>query len=248
MRSILRGLAGVALLAAPLSAQTVDEILAHYVKAIGGVERIQAVQSLRRTGKFTGGGGFEATFVQENARPNRVREEFSLQGMTGINAYDGHTGWKIEPWQGKKDPESLSEEELHDIVLESDFDGPLIDYQKKGNRVEYVGMDQVDGSDCFKLKVTFPNGDVRYYYLDSDYSVPIKIDDQRMIRGAVQEFETTLGDYKSVAGWYLPFAFETRVKGSPDGQQITYRRIDANVALDSTRFARPPAPAPRSDR
>lgn len=248
MRSVLRGLAGVALLATPLSAQTVDEILGHYIKAIGGMERIQAVQSLRRTGKFTGGGGFEAAVVQENARPNHVRQEFSLQGMTGINAYDGHTGWKIEPWQGKKDPEPLSEEELRDIVLESDFDGPLINYQQKGNRVEYVGMDQVDGSDCFKLKVTFANGDVRFYYLDTDYYIPIKIEDQRMIRGAVQEFETTLGDYKAVAGWYLPFAFETSVKGSPDAQKITYQRIDANVPLDSTRFARPQMPGPRSER
>ena len=34
---------------------------------------------------------------------------------TGVTAYDGHTGWKIEPWQGKKDPEALSEEELRDV-------------------------------------------------------------------------------------------------------------------------------------
>jgi hypothetical protein len=248
MRYVLRGLAGVALLVAPLEAQTVDEILAHYVKAIGGLERIQAVQSLRRTGKFTGGGGFEAAVVQENARPNHVRQEFSLQGMTGVNAYDGHRGWKIEPWQGKKDPEPLSEEELRDIVMESDFDGPLINYQQKGNRVEYEGLDQVDGSDCFKLKVTLANGDVRLYFLDTDYYVPIKIEDQRMIRGAVQEFETSLGDYKAVAGWYLPFAFETKLKGSPAGQKITYQHIDANIPLDSTRFVRPQAPATRSER
>ena len=248
MRNALQWLAGLTLLSAPLSAQTVDDILGRYVKAIGGLERIQAVQSLRRSGKFTGGGGFEAVVVEENARPNHVRQEFSLQGMTGVNAYDGHAGWKIEPWQGKKDPESLSEEELHDILLESDFDGPLINSQQKGYRIEYVGMDQVDGSDCYKLKVTFPNGDVRLYYLDSDYAVPIKIEDQRMIRGAVQEFETTLGDYKAVDGWYLPYSFETRVKGSPGGQQVTWQRIDANVAIDSTRFTRPPAPASRSER
>lgn len=248
MRNILRGLWGLMLLAPPLSAQTLDSILSRYIKAIGGMERIQAVQSLRRTGKFTGGGGFEATVVQENARPNRVREEFSLQGMTGVNAYDGHAGWKIEPWQGKKDPESLSEEELHDILFDSDFDGPLINSQQKGITVAYVGLDQVDGSDCFKLKVSFPNGDVRYYFLDTDYYVPIKIEDQRMIRGAVQELETTLGDYKAVAGWYLPFSYESGAKGSPNTQKITFQQIDANVPLDSTRFLRPPAPAPRSQR
>src|SRR5439155_10357482 len=114
MRNVLLKLVGLALCTAPLSAQTADDIIARYIKTVGGMDRIQAVQTLRRTGRFTGGGGFEAVVVQESKRPNRVRQEFALQGMTGITAYDGRTGWKIEPWQGKKDAEALSEEELRD--------------------------------------------------------------------------------------------------------------------------------------
>jgi len=236
-------LAGLVIVAAPLPAQTVDSIIARYVQTIGGTARLQAVQSLRRTGRFTGGGGFEAVVVQENKRPNSVREEFSIQGMTGINAYDGHDGWKIEPWQGKRDPEALGEEEMHGILDDADFDGPLVSYQAKGNRVEYQGVEQIEGSDAYKLKVTRPNGDVSFYYLDTEYYVPIRIDTQRMIRGAPQEFETSLGDYKQVAGVYLPFSFESGPKGSSsaDRSKITYDRIEANVPLDNTRFARPGA-------
>jgi hypothetical protein len=242
-RVVLLLLAALTVIAAPLSAQTVDSILAKYIQTIGGSARIQAVQTLRRTGRFTGGGGFEAVVVQENKRPNSVREEFSIQGMTGINAYDGHDGWKIEPWQGKRDPEALGEEEMHGILDDADFDGPLVNYQAKGNRVEYQGVEQVEGSDAYKLKVTRPNGDVSFYYLDTEYYVPIRIDTQRMIRGAPQEFETSLGDYKQVAGVYLPFSFESGPKGSSstDRSKITYDRIEANVPLDNTRFARPGA-------
>ena len=239
MRDALVTLAGLALFAAPLSAQTADEYIAKYVKTVGGMDKIQAVQTLRRTGKFTGGGGFEAAILQENKRPNKVREEFSLQGLTGVNAYDGATGWKIEPWQGKKDPEALSEEEMKSIVEDADFDEPLVNYQQKGNKVELVGMEQVEGTDAVKLKVTLASGDVRYYYLDTDYYVPIKIDMKRMIRGAEQEFETSLGDYKEVAGWYLPHAIETGVKGSPNKQKITFEKIEANVAIEDSRFLRP---------
>jgi len=236
-------LLGLAIVAAPLPAQTADSLIARYVQTIGGTERMQALQSLRRIGRYTGGGGFEAVVVQENQRPNRVREEFSIQGMTGINAYDGHDGWKIEPWQGKRDPEALGEEEMHGILDDADFDGPLVNYQAKGNRVEYQGIEQVEGSDAYKLKVTRPNGDVSFYYLDTEYYVPIRIDTQRMIRGAPQEFETSLGDYKQVAGVYLPFSFESGPKGSSsaDRSKITYDRIDANVPLANTRFARPGA-------
>src|SRR5712691_9004597 len=244
MRTFLSRLAGLALFAVPLSAQTADDIIAKYLKTVGGLERIQAVNTLRRTGKFTGGGGFEAAVLQDSKRPNKVRQEFSLQGMAGVTAYDGHTGWKIEPWQGKKDPEALSEDEMREVVEDADFDEPLVNSQQKGNKVEFVGMEQVEGTDIFKLKVTLASGDVRYYYMDTDYYVPIKSEMKRMIRGAEQEFETSLGDYKPVAGWYLPHAMESRRKGSDDTQKITFDKIEANVPIDDRRFEKPAAGAP----
>lgn len=245
MRTVLPKLAALALLATPLTAQTADSIIARYIATIGGIEHIQAVTTLRRTGRYTGGGGFEAVVIQENKRPNRVREEFSLQGMTGITAYDGQTGWKIQPWEGKKDAESLSEDEMRGIVEDADFDEPLINYQQKGNRVELVGTDQVEGTDVYKLRVTLASGDVRYYYMDTDYCVPIKIEIKRTIRGAEQAFEISLGNYKAVAGWFLPFSIETRRMGGGEGARITYDRIEANVPIDDARFKRPAAATPQ---
>jgi hypothetical protein len=231
-------------LRAQVPAQTVDEIIAHYVKTVGGMDKIQAVKSLRRVGKYTGSGGFEAIYIQENKRPDFVRQEFSLQGMTGINAWDGRTGWKIDPFQGKKDPESLSEDEMRSIVEDADFDEPLINYREKGNKVELAGMDQIEGTDVYKLRVTLRSGDVRTYYLDTDYYVPIKIDETRTIRGSEQELETTLGDYKEVAGWYLPFSIESGSKGQQDKGKITYERIEPNVPIDDSRFRKPVIGAP----
>ena len=243
MRKLLLAVACVAALAMPASAQTADEIVGKFIKTVGGMEKIQAVKSLRRVGKFSGGGGFEAVLVEENRRPNLVRQEFVIQGMTGVTAYDGKTGWKIEPWNGKKDAEALSEEEMKSIIEDSDLDGPLVNYKQKGVKVEYVGTDEVEGTDAYKLKVTLANGDVRFYYMDTDYFVPIKIDTKRMIRGAEREYETVLGDYKEVGGWYLPFSIESGVKGSPNRQKVTYEKIEANVALDDARFTRPAAAA-----
>ena len=240
MRKLFLAFACVAALAAHASAQTADEIVEKFIKTVGGMEKIQAVKSLRRVGKYSGGGGFEAQFIEENRRPNFVRQEFIIQGMTGVTAYDGKTGWKIEPWNGKKDAEALSEEEMKGIVEDSDLDGPLVNYKQKGVKVEYVGMDEVEGTDAYKLKVTLASGDVRIYYMDTDYFVPIKIDIKRMVRGAEREYETILGDYKEVAGWYLPFSVETGPKGSTSRAKITYEKIEANVALDDARF-RPPA-------
>ena len=112
MRRVLLMLAGLALLATTASAQTAEDIVAKYIKTVGGADKIQAVKTLRKMGTYNGGGGFEAPILEENKRNSMVRQEFSLQGLTAVNAYDGHTGWKIEPWQGKKDAEPLGEEEM----------------------------------------------------------------------------------------------------------------------------------------
>ena len=221
------------------SAQSVDEIIGRYLKSIGGLDKIHAVKTLRRNGKFIGGGGFEAVVTQENKRSNLVRGEFSLQGMTAINAYDGSTGWKIEPWNGKKDPEAMGEEEMKSILEDADFDGPLVDYQKKGYKIEFVGTDKFEGTDTVKLRIAKPNGDVYIYHLDTDYYVPIKIDTKRFVRGAEREYETVLGDYKEVAGWFLPYSIETNVKGRPDKSKVVYDQIQPNVEIDDTRFKMP---------
>ena len=231
------------LLPAALTAQTADEIIAKYIKNSGGIEKIRAAKTLRRTGKFSGGGGFEAGVAEFNKRPGSVRQEFTFSGLTGVTAYDGKTGWRISPWGGKKDPEPLGEEELMSVKEDAEFDGPLIDYKEKGNKVEYIGTEPVEGTDAYKLKVTSPNGEVRYYYMDTDYYVPIKIDIQRTVRGSEQEYEVSLGDYKEVNGWYLPFSVESNVKGSQDRQKTTYEKIEANVPVDDALFAKPAAAA-----
>ncbi|MGI8788293.1 MAG: hypothetical protein ACR2HG_11085 [Pyrinomonadaceae bacterium] len=244
MRQVLLSAVVLTFFAFQASAQTADEIVSKYVKAIGGMEKIQAIKTLRSTGKFSGGGGFEAVVVDENKRPNKTREDFSIQGMTAISAYDGRDGWKIEPFGGKKDVESLSEEELKAMLDGADFDNPLINYKARNIKVEYAGLEPVDGTDAYKLKVTLPSGTVENYFMDTDYYVPIKIETKRTVRGTEIEAETILGDYKEVNGIYFPFSIETGAKGSPNKVTITMEKIEANVPIDDSRFMRPMAKTP----
>jgi len=242
MRSVLWTLAAVALWVAPLEAQTADSILARYLRTLGGMDHIQAVQTLRRVGKVMSGGGFEAAVVLESKRPDKVREDFTILGMTQTVAYDGRSGWKISPFQGKKDAEALGEDELRGVVEDADFDEPLVNWQSKGNKVEYDGTDQFEGTDVYKIKATLPNGDSFTYFLDTDYCVPIKVEIRRTIRGEEQSYEEVLGNYKAVDGWYLPFSIESRAIGGSEGSKLTFDSIEANVPVDDSRFARPAAP------
>ena len=148
MRRVLHLMAGLALLAAPASAQTAEEIVAKYSRLWAAPKKFRPLRRYVENGKFNGGGGFEAPILEENKRANMVRQEFSIQGMTAVNAYDGKTGWKIEPWQGKKIRNRSAKKRLKQIVEDSDFDGPLVNYQQKGNKIEFVGMEPVEGTDA----------------------------------------------------------------------------------------------------
>jgi len=219
--------------------QTADELIAKNIEARGGIEKMKAIKNLRVTGKFEGGDGFTASVGQENERPNLVRETFSLQGMTAVQAYDGATGWRIQPFGGKKDPELMGEDDMRDLLLDADFDGPLVDYKEKGSTVEYLGHDVVDGDDALRLKVTLKNGDIIYDYLDPDTFIEIRKEIQQFIRGSVRDRVVGLGSYKPVAGVMYPFSMSQGPKNNPDSQTVTVQKMEVNVTIDPADFMLP---------
>jgi hypothetical protein len=220
--------------------QTAEELVNKNIEAKGGIEKIKAIKSMRMTGKLKGG-GFTGVTGQDNVRPNLVRETFSLQGMTSVQAYDGAHGWQIQPFGGHKDPELMGEDDLRDLLFDADFDGPLVDYKEKGNTVEYLGHDVVDGDDALRLKVTQKDGDIMYYYLDPDTYLEIRKEIQESIRGSVRETVIDLGSYKPVAGVMFPFSISQGAKSNPGAQTTTIEKLEVNVPIDPGEFAVPPS-------
>lgn len=244
---MIRKLVGIgamtAVLAIPAAAQTVDEVIAKNIEAHGGLAKLKAVNSLRMTGRIGLGQGLEAPLILEVQRPKNMRMEITVQGMTVVQAYDGATGWQIVPFTGSTDPQPMSADELKDAEEQADMDGPLVDYKEKGHKVELEGKENVEGADCFKLKVTKKNGDVQYYFIDSDSHLELKIAGKRVVRGTETEFETSLGDYKEVDGYILAHAISVGAKGSPQRQNIIVEKVEINPAIDGARFKMPEAKA-----
>ena len=220
------------------SAQTVDEVIAKNIQARGGKDKLKAVSSIRTTAKLSQG-SFRAEFRQENKRADKVREEFIIQGLAQVQAYDGKTGWQISPFGGRKDPELLAQDDLKNLVVDADMDGQLMEYKEKGHKAELVGHDSMEGTDCFKIKLSMKNGDVRYYYLDADSFLELKVEIQTTIRGALQENEQYFGDYEQVNGIYYPFAVEQAQKGSSSRTQFSVEKIEHNIPLEDKHFSMP---------
>jgi outer membrane lipoprotein-sorting protein len=222
-------------------AQTADEIIDKHLQAMGGKDKLKAVQTQRMTGKMMMGQGMEAPFTLEMARPNKVRMEFTFQGMTGIQAFDGKTAWSVMPFMGKTDPEAMPEEERKAMEEQADIDGLLMDYKEKGHQVEYAGKEELEGTPVHKLKVTQKSGDISYVYIDAEAFLQLKQTGKRKIRGQEVEGEVIFGDFKTVDGLVIPHSMEQKVTGAPAGMVMTISKVEINPSLDESRFTMPAA-------
>ena len=227
-------------LAASAGAMTADELAAKNVEAKGGSAVLDAVQNVRRSGRLvTGGGQLVYGIVETRKRPDSIREDLSLQGLTQVQSYDGKEGWKIDPFGGRKDPERVPADDLKGLIEGASIGGPLVGYRERGDTLEYLGTEDIDGTVAHKLKLASKGGDVRYLYLDPDHFLEIRIESQRTVRGVKRMIVTDFGEYEKVEGVYWPLALTFGRKGSRDPARVQYEKVEVNIALDAGYFSFP---------
>ena len=239
------------LFALPATAQSVDDILAQYLVARGGVEKIKAVQSERVTGTISFGPGEEGPFVVERARTLKMHMEFNLNGQVIIRTYDGRSkGWTYNPFAPNPSVQPMTEADLRNIFEEADFDGPFVDYKSKGNQIELAGKEDVEGKPAFKLKLTNRNGEISYFFFDAATHLLLKWEGNRKLGDKEVPWVSFFRDFREVNGLKYPFLIESEELGAENVQKITAEKIEVNVPIDEARFGKPnppPPPAPPAE-
>jgi len=228
----------------PLSsaAQTASQILSKVYVARGGLTRIRALRSERVTGTISFGSEASGPFTVELKRPMKMRMVLTVQNQTMIRVYDGSQGWANNPFAGKMNPDSMAEEDLKNISEEADFDGPLVDYAKKSNKVEVVGKDKVEDKDAWRLRLTTKNGDVRYYLFDAKTFLLLKWEGKRRAEGKEYPIESYFHDYRDVEGLKFAFEIDSGSSATDLTQKLVIDKIELNVNFPETDFAKPAAP------
>jgi hypothetical protein len=230
---------------ASAQAETGDELVAKNLAARGGADKLAAIHSYVIRGELRLPRDRKLAYAETRLRLDSktdacaVRIEASLQGLTLIQAFDGKSGWRVNPFQGRKDPEKIGADDARVLGDEALIDGALLAAQTKGSTVENLGREDVDGTQAYKLRVSETDGTIFTYYLDPDVFLEIKIIELRTIRGAEQETEIDLGDYERVAGIYFPFSIASGPRNSSDKRIITIETAETNVDVSPDIFAMP---------
>jgi outer membrane lipoprotein-sorting protein len=226
----------------PVQSLTIAQVLARAYTARGGLVKLRALQGQRITGTISFGNDASGPFSVEFRRPLKMHMELMVQNQNVVRIYDGKDGWANNPFVGKANPEPMSEEDLKNINEEADFEGPLVDYRKKGNKVELVGKDKVEDKDVWRVKMTTKTGDIRYYLFDATTFLLLKWEGKRQVQGKEIPMQSYFRDYREVGGMKFAFAIDSGSSATDLTQKIIIEKIELNPQVPESEFVKPAVP------
>ncbi|MEO8795764.1 MAG: PepSY domain-containing protein [Daejeonella sp.] len=219
-------------------AQTADEVVNKNITAMGGKEKLNSLKSVKMEGTLeVQGMQIPTTMVMLNNKG--MRNDFTLQGMTGSQVITDKGGWMFMPFQGQQKPEPTPAEEVKASQVDLDLASPLVDYSKKGHQVTYLGEEDMDGTQVYKLRLDTKDGVAITYYVDAETGYIIKSSTKKKIGEKETNTVVLLSNYKKTDdGYVFPYTFEQSAEGA--GKiMINLSKIEINVPVDESIFVMP---------
>jgi outer membrane lipoprotein-sorting protein len=215
-----------------LNAQDIDNILDKYFKAINQ-EKLSGVQSIISKGKIKQM-GVEIPMSMWQKRPGKVRVEGTFSGQSFIQTFDGTTGWNLNPFTGVTEPKEMTEDEIGQAKDQSDMDGYLFNYKAKGYKLELLPDEEVDSAKVHVINVIKTDSSSIKHYINAETNLLVKT--KFTVMGT--EIESSLKDYKEVAGVKFPHSIENSVNGQVM-MQIVLDEIKFNEEIPDALFGKP---------
>jgi outer membrane lipoprotein-sorting protein len=222
--------------------QTAEGIVNKYLENIGGVEKWKALKTSKLVGTVpTPQGDF--AFEMLRKIPNKFIISVDVMGQKLVpQAYDGEIAWTINPFLGNPAPQKLPEDQYASIKSEADFEDPFINYALKGNEIVYQGTGDVDGINCYILKLTKNKGKAEEeiemtYYFDADTYLPVMVKQTpKSGQMAGQEMNVYYSDYQDAGdGLIMPYTIDTKV-GGQSVQAVKFTTIELNGEISDDVF------------
>ena len=215
-----------------VSAQTADEVVAKHIEALGGKEKLATLKSLRMETNLSVQ-GMEIPVIVTRVHNVGQRVDISAMGMDGYIINTPTAGWSYMPFMGQSAAEAMPEDQVKEAADELDLQGVLFNYQEKGNKVELLGKEDVDGTECFKLKLTTKAGKERTFFVDPKNYYILRTVAKAVVMGQEQEVTVNYGDYKKTEEG---FVFAHTIGGAFGQGDMTVTKLEINKPVDEKVF------------
>ncbi len=210
--------------------QSLDEIVSKHIEAIGGKENWEKIKSIKMEGSMKmQGSEIKISILQVDDKA--TRQNITVMGMTGYSIITTTEGWSFMPFQGQTKPEPITAEDLKNSQDQLNIQEPFINYAELGKKLEFIGKEDVDGVECFKIKMTDKNDQVVTYFIDPDNYYIIK--QIGKVKSNGKEFDNIIsfGNYKKLdEGIVYPMS----VGGGFGATEIV--KLEINTPIDESEF------------
>lgn len=210
-------------------AQTADDVIQKYIGAVGGADAWKKVKTVKMVGAVNYNGTelpVTISFLNQKA----MRAEYTMNGMTGYDIVTDKEGWSFNPFMGQKEPQAKTPDEVKESQDQLD-QMPLLDYTKKGHKVAYLGKDDVEGTECYKLKLTFVSGKEQTMFFDAKSYYQIRTVSKTTANGKEVESIANYSNYQKLPeGISIPMSIESEMG------PFAIKTIEINKNVDESQF------------
>ena len=227
MKNVIISVAVLALSICSLSAQTIDQIVANHLNALGGETKLKEVKSvvMENTIKVQALEMVNQTSIVVN---NAVRSESKIMGNNLVQAFDGSTAWENTPvMMGGSGQSQVMAKEMAGSVINQADPFPLLNYAAKGTKLELLDTENSN----YHLKITPKMGGEFEIWIDTETNLAVK---QKSMQNG-QEIEIVFSNYAEIEGINFALRMETM------GGMITVdtKSIKLNSTIDESIFKMP---------
>lgn len=204
---------------------TAREVIERYITAIGGVDAINRIEDITTTAAMSVQ-GMELKMVSRQKAPDKVLvETFMDNNLLSKQIYDGVKGKIVSPMGEQQLDEEMLQEVKESAAIISE-----LTYFNEGFSVELLGIEAIDGSDCYKISVTRPSGKSSIAY----YAVADGLKYREIAETPQGSMVTNIKEYTEAEGCLFPGSVNQAI--GPQSFDITIGQIEINTGLDDALF------------
>jgi outer membrane lipoprotein-sorting protein len=216
--------------------QNIEKIMAKYYTAMGGLENLKSWKSMKATAKYimVAQGGTEVSIIVWYKAPDKTRVEISQNGEIAIYVVTNESAWMCDASRGFPEPTPLPEDQAREAINNADV-YPFINYKKKGNKIEFLGIEEFEGAEVYKVKLIQNSGAESLHLMDVRTGRELKIINKIWLNGKEMIYETIERDFRKVDGLLLPFLTEHIINGI-QVRKMLIEDVEINIEIDDTLF------------
>ena len=217
------------------SAQTVEEVIEQYSKAMGGLDSFSKVNTAKMTGTITTN-GLAMPMTTQIVQGKAMRTDVNAVGKTITNVYNNGKGWKINPVQNIMTPTIVVGDELNSFKLQTSLINNLMDYKNRGHKVELLGQEDIEGTKTFKIKLTGKDDNkATFYFIDTTNFLLVKSISNKETQGKQYDVATYYSDMKNINGLQFSFLLIQKIQGQTF-LSVKWDKIELNVPVNEKIF------------